>query len=106
MAGAEFLGDLQVGGLVLVGGAQDKAEAADECLRSGVSADQALEVLSLLVGKDEGGCVGCRHGSSPMFEAELAFLLSAIRTPTRPGYEKLPRDLRNAVLSDRVRASG
>jgi len=68
-------------------------------LRGGVSAEQTLEILTLLVGKDNGGCMGCRHGRSPMFEASLVVLLLVIRAPACPGYGKLPKDLRNAVLS-------
>lgn len=67
-------------------------------MRGGVSAEQTLEILTLLVGKDNGGCMGCRHGRSPMFEASLVVLLLVIRAPACPGYGKLPKDLRNAVL--------
>jgi hypothetical protein len=88
ITGAQFRGDLQVGRLVLVGGAEDDADAANEDLRGRVSANQALQVLSLLVRKDQGRRMGCRHGGSPVVVVGLAFLLFAIRTPIRHGYEK------------------
>ncbi len=64
-----------------------------------MGAEKALEALLLLNRKDKGGSTGCRHGNSSVFEVRLAFLLFGIQTPARSGDYKLPRDLRNAVLS-------
>src|SRR5829696_2773270 len=51
LAATELPGDLQVGGLVRAGGAEDDAGAADQGLRGGVGAGQALQGLTLLAGK-------------------------------------------------------
>src|SRR5262249_40583089 len=100
MAGAEFLGDPQVGGVVRVGGAEDDAGATNKGLRGGGGAGQAMQFLTLLVGKGDDRCMGGRHGGCTGVGGGLDSVLLAIRTHARRVYEKLSRDLRNAVLRD------
>ena len=46
---AQFLGDLEVGGPVVVGGSQDDPGAASQRLGCGSGAGQAEQVLALLL---------------------------------------------------------
>jgi hypothetical protein len=59
---AEFGSDSEVGGAVGVGGAEDDAGAAGECLRGGVGAQKCLQVATLVVGQGDGVSMGHWHG--------------------------------------------
>jgi len=87
--------------VIRVGSTQDDASSARESLGGGKGADKGLEVLTLLLGEDNGWGMRGWHGNSPGLQTGLVFLLSAIRTLAHPGYDKLPGDLRNAVLRHR-----
>jgi len=50
----EFDGDVLVGGLIVLGGVEDEATAEGECLGCGTGLDQGLELLTGLVGEDDG----------------------------------------------------
>jgi hypothetical protein len=59
------VGDLKVGGVILVSGAKDDASAADQGLGRGVGAGQSKQVAALLLGEGKGQGMGRWHGSSP-----------------------------------------
>jgi hypothetical protein len=65
----QFGRNLQVGGLVRVGGAQDDAAAEGQGLRRGASAQEGAEAIAHVVGEDDG--TGKGHGKHPCSESEI-----------------------------------
>ena len=50
----EFGGDVLVGRLIVLGGAEDKSAAEGKCLRSGAGLNQGLELFAVVFGEDDG----------------------------------------------------
>ena len=89
---AQFGGDLLVGGLVVVGGAQDDAAAEDQSLGRGAGADEGLELVAEFVGQFDGRAEGTRHGCPPASETGLLSWRTSWQ-PTPPSARLLAANL-------------